>query len=55
MWSQCDRSNPNGEFGAAYGCTQKMGCYDGGQAEYIRVVFANTNTLKVPGITSKDE
>lgn len=48
FWSQCDRSNPKGEWGAAYGYTQTLGGYDGGQAEYVRVPFANTNPLKVP-------
>jgi S-(hydroxymethyl)glutathione dehydrogenase / alcohol dehydrogenase len=55
LWSQCDRSNPNAEFGAAYGYTQLMGGYDGGQAEYVRVPFANTGPLKVPDGISKEE
>lgn len=48
MWSQCDRSNPKGETGGAFGYTQKLGGYDGGQAEYVRVPFANTGPLKIP-------
>lgn len=55
MWSQCDRSNPNAEFGAVYGYTQLMGGYDGGQAEFVRVPFANTGALKVPDSISDDE
>jgi S-(hydroxymethyl)glutathione dehydrogenase / alcohol dehydrogenase len=55
LWSQCDRSNPNAEFGAAYGYTQLMGGYDGGQAEFVRVPFANTGALKVPDNISNDE
>ena len=55
LWSQCDRSNPNAEFGAAYGYTQLMGGYDGGQAEYVRVPFANTGALKLPDSISNDE
>ncbi len=47
-WSQCDRSNPRGQGGAAYGYTQKLGGYDGGQAEYVRVPYGNTGPLKVP-------
>jgi S-(hydroxymethyl)glutathione dehydrogenase/alcohol dehydrogenase len=47
-WSQCDRSNPHGEVGAAFGYSQSMGGYDGGQAEYVRVPYANTEALKVP-------
>jgi S-(hydroxymethyl)glutathione dehydrogenase/alcohol dehydrogenase len=48
LWSQCDRSNPNTELGASFGYGQMMGGYDGGQAEYVRVPFANTTPLKVP-------
>ena len=56
FWSQCDRSNPKGEVGAAFGYTQLLGGYDGGQAEYVRVPFANTiASLKVPDSISKDE
>ena len=36
MWSQCDRANPKTkDIGAAYGYTQLLGGYDGGQAEYV--------------------
>ena len=55
LWSQCERSNPKAEFGAAYGYTHLMGRYDGGQAEYVRVPFANTGALKVPDGISSDE
>jgi S-(hydroxymethyl)glutathione dehydrogenase / alcohol dehydrogenase len=56
LWSQCDRSNPKGEVGAAFGYTQLLGGYDGGQAEYVRVPFANTvAALKVPGGIKNDE
>ena len=56
FWSQCNRSNPKGEVGAAFGYTQLLGGYDGGQAEYVRVPFANTvASLKVPDSISKDE
>ena len=35
-WSQCDRANPkSGDIGAAFGYTQLLGGYDGGQAEYV--------------------
>jgi len=32
-----------------------MGGYDGGQAEYVRVPFANTGALKVPDSISDDK
>jgi S-(hydroxymethyl)glutathione dehydrogenase / alcohol dehydrogenase len=56
LWSQCDKSNPKGELGAAFGYTQTLGGYDGGQAEYVRVPFANTvAALKVPDSIKTDE
>jgi len=56
-WSQCDRANPKiGDLGAAFGYTQLLGGYDGGQAEYVRVPFANANTaVKVPDHIKTDE
>lgn len=55
LWSQCDRSNPNGAEGAAFGYTQLLGGYDGGQAEYVRVPYANTGPLKVPDHVSDEQ
>jgi S-(hydroxymethyl)glutathione dehydrogenase / alcohol dehydrogenase len=56
LWSQWDRSNPKGKLGAAFGYTQTLGGYDGGQAEYVRVPFANTvAALKVPDSIKTDE
>jgi len=56
-WSQCDSGNPKaGDLGAAFGFTQLLGGYDGGQAEYVRVPFANANTaVKVPDHIKTDE
>lgn len=55
-WSQCDRANPKGDLGAAFGFTQLLGGYDGGQAEYVRVPFANAEaSLKVPDSIKTDE
>jgi glutathione-independent formaldehyde dehydrogenase len=46
--SFCLRTNPaEGVDGAAYGYAQ-MGPYDGGQAEYLRVPFADFNLLELP-------
>jgi S-(hydroxymethyl)glutathione dehydrogenase / alcohol dehydrogenase len=55
LWSQCDRSNPKGEVGGAFGYTQLLGGYDGGQAEYVRLPFANTGPLKIEDNNIKDE
>ena len=36
-------------MGAAFGYTELLGGYDGGQAEYVRLPFANANiAIKVP-------
>lgn len=44
----CLTTNPEG-IGAAYGYAG-MGPYRGGQAEFVRVPFADFNCLKLPGI-----
>ncbi|MBB6692747.1 glutathione-dependent formaldehyde dehydrogenase [Cohnella xylanilytica] len=46
--SQCDRSNENGEMGAFFGYSGTTGGYPGGQAEYLRVPFANFTRFKIP-------
>ncbi len=57
----CENSNPNygpegGQVkqkgGALYGYTDMYGGYNGGQAEYVRVLYADFNLRKVPeGLT----
>ena len=39
--SQCDNSNDFGEIGGIFGYSDTLGGYDGGQAEYLRVPYAN--------------
>jgi S-(hydroxymethyl)glutathione dehydrogenase / alcohol dehydrogenase len=46
--SQCDHSNDNGEMGGFFGYSGTTGGYPGGQAEYLRVPFANFTHYKVP-------
>lgn len=57
QWSLCDNSNPNAHlaekmFGHSpagiFGYSHLVGGYAGGQAEYVRVPFADTGCLKVP-------
>jgi S-(hydroxymethyl)glutathione dehydrogenase / alcohol dehydrogenase len=56
LWSQCDIANPKADMGAAYGYTQLLGGYDGGQAERVRIPFANAGaSLKVPDSIKNDE
>lgn len=55
--TQCDNSNPNAELAAAmmgyspsalFGYSHMFGGYPGGQAEYVRVPFADYGPLKIP-------
>lgn len=46
--SQCDHSNPNGDMGAYFGYSHTTGGYAGGQAEYLRVPFANFTHFRIP-------
>lgn len=46
--SQCDNSNQNGEIGAYFGYSETTGGYPGGQAEYMRVPYANFVPFKIP-------
>jgi threonine dehydrogenase-like Zn-dependent dehydrogenase len=57
LWSLCDNSNPNAEMlekvygfsGAGlFGYSHLYGGYAGGQAEYVRVPFADVGPMKVP-------
>jgi threonine dehydrogenase-like Zn-dependent dehydrogenase len=57
LWAACDNSNPNawmleGLYGFAgsglFGYSHMMGGYAGGQAEYVRVPFADVGPFKVP-------
>ena len=56
LWAACDNSNPNahlmeaayGYSGAAlFGYSHMMGGYAGGQAQYVRVPFADVGPLKI--------
>lgn len=56
MFSLCDRSNPNAEMAkkamghspsGLFGYSHMLGGYSGGQAEYLRVPFADVGPLKL--------
>lgn len=55
LWSQCDNSNANGEAGAIFGYSKTYGGYDGGQAEYLRVPYANVGPVKIPEDLSDEQ
>ncbi|MDU4694418.1 MULTISPECIES: zinc-dependent alcohol dehydrogenase [Paenibacillus] len=46
--SQCDNANENGDMGAYFGYSGNTGGYPGGQAEYLRVPYANFTHYKIP-------
>ncbi|MED4953756.1 zinc-dependent alcohol dehydrogenase [Paenibacillus macerans] len=46
--SQCDNANEHGDMGGYFGYSENTGGYPGGQAEYLRVPFANFTHFKIP-------
>jgi threonine dehydrogenase-like Zn-dependent dehydrogenase len=64
LWSACDNSNPNattaetlyGFSGSGlFGYSHMMGGYAGGQAEYVRVPFADVGPVPIPGDLSDEQ
>jgi len=49
-YSQCDVANPNGKTAgtAFFGGPETTGAFDGLQAQYARIPFANVNLVKIP-------
>jgi threonine dehydrogenase-like Zn-dependent dehydrogenase len=56
IWAACDNSNPNAHLmekaygysgSGLFGYSHMMGGYAGGQAQYVRVPFANVGALKI--------
>ncbi len=62
-WSLCDNSNPNAEIAEAaygysgsglFGYSHMLGGYPGGQAQYVRVPYADVGPYRVPeGLTDE--
>ncbi|WP_142965972.1 alcohol dehydrogenase catalytic domain-containing protein [Enterococcus durans] len=55
MESQCDRSNSEQLYGGLFGFGSLNGNHWGGQAEYLRVPFADTTSFIVPDNDLADE
>jgi threonine dehydrogenase-like Zn-dependent dehydrogenase len=64
LWSLCDNSNPNAEMlekltgysgSGLFGYSHLYGGYAGGQAEYVRVPFADVGPFKVPDSLSDEQ
>ncbi|MGK8521314.1 zinc-dependent alcohol dehydrogenase [Nocardia asteroides] len=56
LYSNCHNVNPNATaVGGIYGYSHTCGGYDGGQAEYVRVPFADVGPAKIPdGLDDED-
>jgi threonine dehydrogenase-like Zn-dependent dehydrogenase len=64
LWSLCDNSNPNASIAAAlfghapagiFGYSHLLGGFPGGQAEYVRVPYADVGPLRVPDELSDEQ
>jgi S-(hydroxymethyl)glutathione dehydrogenase / alcohol dehydrogenase len=56
LYGNCHNSNPNATaIGGIYGYSHTCGGYDGGQAEYVRVPFADVGPMKVPDWLSDED
>lgn len=56
LYGNCHNTNPCATaVGAIYGYSHTAGGYDGGQAEYVRVPFANFNPEKIPDDINDDD
>ncbi len=64
LWSACDNSNPNAAIAeklygfsgsGLFGYSHMMGGYAGGQAQYVRVPFADVGPFKVPPDLSDEQ
>jgi threonine dehydrogenase-like Zn-dependent dehydrogenase len=49
LYGNCENSNPAAPIGSGiFGYSHTTGGYDGGQAEYVRVPFADVGPMKIP-------
>ncbi|MEW6055479.1 MAG: zinc-dependent alcohol dehydrogenase [Bdellovibrionota bacterium] len=56
LYSNCHNVNPNASaIGGIYGYSHTTGGYDGGQAEYVRVPFADVGPMKIPQGLHEDD
>lgn len=56
LFSMCENTNPcSAALGGVFGYSHTAGGYDGGQAEYVRVPFADVGPLAIPdGMEDED-
>jgi threonine dehydrogenase-like Zn-dependent dehydrogenase len=54
-YAQCDNANPNGPGTAFFGGPEDAGGFDGLQAEYARIPYANVGMVKLPDDVTDDQ
>jgi threonine dehydrogenase-like Zn-dependent dehydrogenase len=56
LYGNCHETNPNATaVGGIFGYSHTAGGYDGGQAEYVRVPFADVGPFKIPNTIDPDD
>lgn len=56
LYAACESSNPSSTIGGgAFGYSHTTGGYEGGQAEYVRVPFADVGPMKIPADMEEEE
>lgn len=56
LFALCENTNPNSEIACGvFGYSHTTGGYDGGQAEYVRVPFADVGPMKIPDDMEEDD
>lgn len=54
--ANCENSNPNSDVASGvYGYSHTAGGFDGGQAEFVRVPFADVGPMKIPDALSDED
>ncbi len=56
LFANCENANPSSDIATGvFGYSHTTGGYDGGQAQYVRVPYANVGPMKIPDDMSEEE
>jgi threonine dehydrogenase-like Zn-dependent dehydrogenase len=56
LYGNCERTNPSATIASGvYGYSHTTGGYDGGQAEFVRVPFADVGPMKIPDDMTEED
>ncbi len=55
LWSHCVRTNIHGESGGIFGYGDSYGGFQGGQAEYVKVPYADVSPVHIPDNLSDEQ